>query len=69
MSDKELMALLRENPSAGFDELFSLYAGYVYAVVKSKLCGIASAEDIEECASDVFALFYRQLDRLDLSKG
>lgn len=69
MSDKELTALLRDNPSAGLSELLCLYSGYVYAVVRSKLFKVASAEDIEECASDVFAVFYRQLAKLDLSKG
>jgi RNA polymerase sigma-70 factor (ECF subfamily) len=69
MSDKELMTLYKRRPAAGLSELFCIYAGYVYAVARSKLAKVASAEDIEECTSDVFAIFYGSATGLYLTKG
>ncbi len=58
MTDHELLTLLRENPESGFRELLRLYSGYVYTIVRGKLCDCGTQEDIEETVSDVFVQFY-----------
>lgn len=68
MRDDEILALLREKPEKGLKLLTKLYGGLVYAVVRRTLSDASSA-DIEDCASDSFAEFYLELDKLDLSKG
>lgn len=68
VSDDEMLRLLRANPENGLKALAAQYGGLVYAVCRRNLDGASSA-DIEECAAGVFAEFYLELDKYDLSKG
>jgi RNA polymerase sigma-70 factor (ECF subfamily) len=45
------------------------YTALIYSIVHKKLSLIGSQEDINECVSDVFMVFYQQLDRINLDKG
>lgn len=69
MTDEELIDLIRENPSKGFEKLIDLYAGLVFSVVSATLVPVGTKEDAQECASDVFVFFYRNLENIDLKKG
>lgn len=68
-TDAQWMALLQSDPDRGMERIYAMYAGYVYAIVRSRLKGTAPEEDIEECVSDVFVLFYQQAQRLDPERG
>ena len=63
MTDDALTALLRDDPERGFEALVQTYSGYLYIIVKNKLLGVASHEDIEEAVSDVFVLFYQWMQQ------
>ncbi len=66
--DKDLLALLQNNPERGLDKLIQCYSGLVYTIVYSKLSS-SSTEDIEECVSDIIFDFYKNRDHIDLQKG
>lgn len=68
-ADNELLYLLKTNPQKGLKILMNTYSGLVYAIVCNRLSGVCSAEDIEECVSDMFYEFYKNIDRVDLQKG
>lgn len=53
MTDSELLALLRDDPERGLAQMIAQYGGYVYTIVRNKLNGAASQEDMEEAVSDV----------------
>ena len=55
MTDNEYRALFEKSPAAAQNALFEEYINYVYSIVFNKLRSCGSAEDIEECVSDVFS--------------
>lgn len=67
MTDDALTALLREQPERGMEALIRTYSGYVYIIVKNKLLGVGTHEDIEETVSDVFVQFYRWMQQHEMS--
>lgn len=69
MSEQEVLELLHTNPQKGFEIIISKYTGLMYAIAYSKLSSVCTREDIEECVSDIFALFYEQRAVIDLSRG
>lgn len=69
MKDDALTALLREQPERGFEALIQTYSGYVYIIVKNKLLGVGTHEDIEEAVSDVFVLFYQWMQKHGAASG
>jgi len=69
IADKELLLLLKTDPENGLEALMDSYIGLVYTIVSRKLVSISSKEDIEECVSDIFYVFYTQRDAIDLEKG
>lgn len=69
MTDEELLALLHSNPQKGFEIIINKYTGLMYAIAYNKLSSFCTREDIEECVSDIFVLFYEQKEAIDLSKG
>lgn len=69
MTDHELLELLRRKPEEGGSALLSQYTGLVYTIVRSKLGGVCSEEDLEELVSDIFYLFFQNLEKLDLNRG
>lgn len=71
MYDNELIKMLREDPNNGLKLLMQKYTGLVCAVVKGKFAFFScfSAEDIEECISDVFCEFYNNIEKFDPEKG
>ena len=59
MTDSELLELLRADSEKGLRAVMDKYSAYVYTIVYSKLGQCASREDMEEAASDAFALFFQ----------
>lgn len=69
MTDEVLLSEIKKNPSKGFDLLLNEYSAFVFRLCRTVLGSVGTKEDAQECASDVFAAFYRNLEKIDLSKG
>jgi len=68
ITDNDLLLLLRNKPEQGLVKLINAYSGLVYTIVFSKLAN-SSAQDIEECVSDIMFEFYKNRDCIDLQRG
>ncbi len=64
MKDDVLLKLIRKHPEKGLSALMDQYTGLVCTVIKGIFGAYTcfSAEDIEECASDVFYDFYKNIE-------
>lgn len=58
MNDEELLELLRSDPHKGLAAVVGRYTAYVLKIVRTRLGGLCTQEDIEELVSDVFFSFY-----------
>lgn len=58
MNDKELLALLRNDPQRGLAKAVDIYSAYVLKIAYTRLGGICTRQDIEEAVSDIFMAFY-----------
>lgn len=63
MSGKDIIMLIRTDPSRGHRALFNEYKNYVYAIVYNRLRNIGTKEDIEECVGEIFADVCIELER------
>ena len=63
MNDIDIIKAIRKNPDIGLSFLMDKYIGLVCSVINGVFSSYTcfSAEDIEECASDVFYEFYRNV--------
>lgn len=68
LSDNEIIAAIRRNPSRGMKILIDIYSPTVFAAVNSRLGGVCSHDEIEACASLVFTEFYFHIDQFDSRK-
>ena len=62
MNDELLLSEIKKNPSKGFDLLLNEYSAFVFRVCLAVLGSAGTKEDAQECASDVFAVFYKNLN-------
>lgn len=69
MNDAKLLRLLRKSPADGMRVLIDSYLALVAYIVKGKLQTSGSAEDIEDCVSEVFASFYEQIGKIEPELG
>ncbi len=69
MTDAELLTLLHDRPEQGCRYLVVQYSGLVAAVIRRKLGGVCSDEDMEELVSDILFSFWQMRDRISLEKG
>jgi RNA polymerase sigma-70 factor (ECF subfamily) len=69
MTDQEMIVFLHTNPQRGFEIIINQYTGLMYKIAYNKLSSVCTREDIEECVSDIFVLFYEQRAAIDLSRG
>lgn len=69
MNDTELLHLLRDNPEQGCRHLIEQYSGIVLAVVRRKLGGVCTREDMEELSSDILFSVWQMRDRIAEEKG
>ena len=61
MTEKELLAMLAVDPRKGLEQIVRQYTPYVMKIVRTKLNGICTSEDLEETVSDIFLMFYRYI--------
>ncbi len=69
MTDELLVEELQKDPSKGFDLLLKEYSGLVFKICRSALEFVGTNEDAQECSADVFAAVFKNLEKIDLSKG
>lgn len=67
MTNSELKSLLKRSPHEAHSALLSDYGSYVYAIVYNKLRSCGTAEDVEECVSDVFADLFLAIDKGEIN--
>ena len=59
----EIGRLLKEDPARGVDAAMHAYMGLCFMIVRTRLAGIGTKEDMEDCVSEAF------MDLYDLEKG
>lgn len=70
MTEEKLKRLLNDAPDKGMRLVIERYSGLVISIVGSRLRPPAfSGSDVEECAADTFAEFWRDREGFDPSKG
>ena len=62
MTGEKYSQLYERSPEEAYRALFDEYCKYVYAIAFSKLRACGTAEDTEECVSDIFAEVFFRLD-------
>ncbi len=65
MTDHELRELVSASQEDGFKALFQQYQSYVYTIIWNKLRMVGTAEDAEECISDVFLQVFLHFDEIE----
>ena len=61
MTDQEFRKHMERSPEECMKAIFDEYCNYVYVIAAAKLRSCGSAEDIEECVSDVFAEVFKKI--------
>ena len=69
MNDIDLIKLIKKDPNLGLSELIESYMGIVCCVIKNNSSSLLSAEDVEECAGDVFYEFYKNTRHYKPERG
>ncbi|MBO4384025.1 MAG: sigma-70 family RNA polymerase sigma factor [Clostridia bacterium] len=70
MTDAKLKRLLNESPDEGMRIVIERHSGSVTAVIRARLRPPAfSVFDVEECAADTFAEFWRDRESFDPDRG
>lgn len=64
MTDHELQKLVSESQEDGFRALFQQYQSYVYSIVWNQLRFVGTAQDAEECVSDVFMQVFLHFEQI-----
>ena len=68
MTDSQLLELYRTDPERAAAVTADAYYGYVFTIAAGKLSGFPR-EDAEEVADDVLLRFWREYERVDLTRG
>ena len=69
MTDQEFKEHMKRSPEEGIKAIFDEYCNYVYIIAAAKLKNCGTAEDIEECVSDVFSEVFKKIDHLGDREG
>ncbi len=64
MTDHELREQVRASQEDGFRTLFQQYQSYVYTIVWNQLRTVGTAQDAEECISDVFMQIFLHFEEI-----
>lgn len=69
MTDREMLNFIKSDSEKGVELIIDSYSSFVYKIVSSVILPVGNAEDVEECVSDVFIIFYNNLHKIDLTKA
>lgn len=69
MTDREILNFIKSDNQKGMEYLIDSYSSLVYKIVSSVILPVGNAEDVEECVSDAFIIFYNNLHKIDLEKA
>ena len=64
MTDHELREQVHASQEDGFRTLFQQYQSYVYTIVWNQLRTVGTAQDAEECISDVFMQIFLHFEEI-----
>ena len=67
MEDKLIIKNIKRKKECGLEMFIDKYAGFIRAVIRSKLYKFSSYED--ECFDDILLAIWNNVDRFDESKG
>lgn len=68
MTDNELIAEIKREPSLGMKILIEKYSSVVFGAVNCRLIDVCSYDEIEACVSLVFTEFYFNLKQFDIQR-
>ena len=69
MTDQELKEYMKRSPEECMKAIFDEYCNYVYIIAATKLKSCGTAEDIEECVSDVFTEVFKRINYIGERDG
>ena len=69
MTDQEFKEHMKRSPEECMKAIFNEYCNYVYIIAATKLKSCGTAEDIEECVSDVFTEVFKKMNYLGDREG
>lgn len=69
MTDKELLKKLKKHKDSGLSLVIDAYSGLLYKIAANIILPTGTNEDVEECLSDSFLSFYKEIDSIDLKKA
>lgn len=69
MTDREILDYIKSDTGKGMEYLIDSYGSLVYKIVSSVILPVGNAQDVEECVSDAFIIFYNHLHKIDLQKA
>jgi len=69
LSDEKLIQLLREEPERGCEVLLRQYTPLVLSIVRRRLSGCCTAEDMEEITADILFKCWQQREKLNTAEG
>ena len=69
MTDQEFKKHMERSPEECMRAIFDEYCNYVYVIAATKLKSCGTAEDIEECVSDVFTEVFKKINYIGEREG
>ena len=69
MSEEELLRLMRQEPERGAALFMERYLRLIWSIVAGRAGSVAGRAELEDCVSDVVYELYRDMDKIDLSRG
>ena len=69
MTDQEFRKHMERSPEECMRAVFDEYCNYVYVIAATKLKSCGTAEDIEECVSDVFTEVFKRINFIGEREG
>lgn len=69
MTDREILNYIKSDNHKGMEYIIDSYSGLVYKIVSSVILPVGNEQDVEECVSDAFLIFYNNIHKIDLEKA
>ena len=69
MTDREILNYIKSDNRKGMEYIIDCYSAFVYKIVSSVILPVGTVQDVEECVSDAFVIFYNNIHKIDLEKA